>query len=201
MNEKEKQEIFLELLERFRKQLSGYIRALTKNSEDAKDIMSDTILVAWSGFDKINNIESLKSYMFTVATRKIKHFYYKKKLFGLFDTEQAEQIIDKSANPDRQYDVEVLYKAMSYLPEKQKQALTLFEISGFSIEEIKKVQGGTISGVKTRLKRAREFLKNYFENESKPVFKNKPKSNNGVIIKLNTNEENYFLKATNEYTN
>jgi DNA-directed RNA polymerase specialized sigma24 family protein len=35
----------------------------------------------------------------------------------------------------------------------------LFELSGFSIEEIREIQGGSISGVKTRLVRGREALR------------------------------------------
>jgi DNA-directed RNA polymerase specialized sigma24 family protein len=35
----------------------------------------------------------------------------------------------------------------------------LFEISGFPLEEIRQLQGGTLSGVKSRLKRGREQLR------------------------------------------
>ena len=205
MNEKEKQVLFLSLFEAFRKQLSGYVKAMTRNADDAKDIISDTVLVAWSNFDKMNNRDSLKSYMFTIATRKIKNYHYNKKFIGLYDLEKTENIQDKSVNLEKSLAVEELYSAMNLLPEKQKQALSLFEISGFSIDEIRKIQGGTVSGVKTRLKRAREFLKDYFENETKFVKKNKNKNNINLndmvpnIYHFKNKEEKLIVKVTNEY--
>ena len=56
------------------------------------------------------------------------------------------------------YDIQVLYAALDKLPVKQKEAVVLFEISGFSLEEIKNIQGGTLSGAKSRVKRGREKL-------------------------------------------
>ncbi len=47
---------------------------------------------------------------------------------------------------------------MASLPEKQREALALFEISGLSIEEVREIQGGSLSAVKMRLVRGREQL-------------------------------------------
>jgi len=52
------------------------------------------------------------------------------------------------------------------LPDKQREAIVLFELSGFSIEEIRELQGGTISGVKMRLKRGRNQLRLWLEDPS-----------------------------------
>jgi RNA polymerase sigma-70 factor (ECF subfamily) len=46
------------------------------------------------------------------------------------------------------------------LPDKQKEAIILFEISGFKIAEIAEMQGATESAVKSQLKRGREKLTN-----------------------------------------
>jgi len=51
-----------------------------------------------------------------------------------------------------------MLKYMDILPERQKEALSLFELADFPIEEIRKIQGGTASGVKMRLVRARAKL-------------------------------------------
>jgi hypothetical protein len=39
-----------------------------------------------------------------------------------------------------------------------RETVVLFEVSDFTLEEIHKVQGGSLSGVKLRLKRGRELL-------------------------------------------
>jgi len=69
-----------------------------------------------------------------------------------------ENIPYRGANAETNLDVEILYKALQKLPASQAEAIVLFEISGFSLNEITEIQGGTLSGVKTRLKRGREKL-------------------------------------------
>ena len=71
-----------------------------------------------------------------------------------------------------------IYLAISELKTKEKIALLLFEIGGFSIEEIRDIQSEkSISTVKSRLSRAREKLKKRIteiENNSKSNTKIKP---------------------------
>lgn len=154
----EKQEAFLELLEPVRADLSRFANAMTSNRDDAYDLVSDTILVAYEGFEKIRKKESFKAWLFTVASRLFKRNKWRRRFFGKYDADLAEQIADPEPSPDTNIDVQVLYNALEKLPIKQKEAVILFEISGFSLEEIRELQGGTLSGVKSRLKRARERL-------------------------------------------
>ena len=59
----------------------------------------------------------------------------------------------------------VLYKALNTLPTNQKEALILFEISGFSIKEVCEIQKSSESAVKQRLKRGRVALADYFKSD------------------------------------
>jgi RNA polymerase sigma-70 factor (ECF subfamily) len=152
------QKEFLELLKPVQAGLQRYARCLTRNTEDARDLVSDTLLAAIDGFARLKKKESFKSYVFTIATRIFRRQKKRKRFFVDFNIEMAELIPDKSARTDARADVDILYAAMDKLPEKQKEAVALFEISGFSLEEIREIQGGTLSGVKSRLKRGREQL-------------------------------------------
>lgn len=51
-----------------------------------------------------------------------------------------------------------LHHALAQLPEQQKEALILFEITGLSIKEIMIIQDSTESAVKQRLFRGRKSL-------------------------------------------
>jgi DNA-directed RNA polymerase specialized sigma24 family protein len=62
------------------------------------------------------------------------------------------------APPDISADVELLYKALAQLPRREREAVVLFEISGFSMKEIREIQGGSLSSVKVRVFRARKRL-------------------------------------------
>lgn len=158
MTEKAKKEIFLELLEPVWRQLSGYARALTGNTEDARDLVSDTLLSAFENFDKLKNSEAFKSYIFTIARRKFRRNKWRMRIFTGYDEANVFDFESNESQPDVKADVNLLYAAMQELPEKQREAVALFEISGLSLLEIQKVQGGTLSGVKTRIRRARQKL-------------------------------------------
>lgn len=55
-------------------------------------------------------------------------------------------------------------EALSRLPAEQREALVLFEVDGFTIEEIAQMQGDSVSAVKTRLSRGRRRLRSHYED-------------------------------------
>jgi RNA polymerase sigma-70 factor (ECF subfamily) len=62
-------------------------------------------------------------------------------------------------NNESSYDLELLLASLKKLSTSQREAIVLFEISGLSLKEIQEIQGGSISGVKSRLTRARDNLR------------------------------------------
>ena len=79
-------------------------------------------------------------------------------MFGEYDEAAALQIPDSQPSAEVAMDVQLLYEALDNLPVKQRDAVILFEITGFSLEEIRAMQGGTLSGVKARVARGRRKL-------------------------------------------
>ncbi|MCX6139913.1 MAG: RNA polymerase sigma factor [Candidatus Kapabacteria bacterium] len=88
----------------------------------------------------------------------IKRHRWRRTLFGAYDERAALEIPHTDPQPDVQMDIVILREALQLLPEKQREAVVLFDILGLSLEEIKAIQGGTLSGVKSRLKRGRAEL-------------------------------------------
>jgi RNA polymerase sigma-70 factor, ECF subfamily len=210
MGDKDKQEEFLGLLEPVQDRLSRFVRTMTWNKEDARDIISETILLAYENFEKIRKKESFMAYLFQIASRLNKRRSWRARMFGYYDEEQAEQIASYNPLPDVNLDVEELYSALKRLPEKQAEAITLFEISGFSLEEIKEIQGGTLSGVKSRLKRGREELTELMNPKpQKKIVLSFPKNENGHLAqvyqlngqtkKFDTGKLNTNMKVSNEH--
>lgn len=158
MNEKEKQSSFLKLLEPVHDNLSRFARGMTKNKEEARDLVSETILKAYENFEKLEKPESFRSYLFQIASRINSRSRWRLRIFDYFSDLKLIAGASNEPSADLIYDVQLLYIALNKLPEKQREALVLFEISGFTIAEISDIQGGTVSGVKSRLKRGREKL-------------------------------------------
>lgn len=176
-----KQNEFLELFEPCRKNLSRFCNAIAGTREDAKDLASETIAEAYNRFDKLRDKKAFVSFLFSIASRINRRTKHKMSRFTGIAEGQDWKVSETSA--DTKLDIKILYEALAKLPLKQKESIILFEISGFSIEEIKDIQGGTLSGVKSRLKRGREKLKellteNSKESKAQKVYKVQNFSNN-----------------------
>lgn len=158
MPEKQNSEKFLKLLEPELPALSRFVRAMCRNTHDAKDIISETILRALESFHKLRDEKAFKSYLFTIASRHYRKSKIKLSIFSNIDNEFEIEIPDNTNSTDKQYDVEFLYLMLDKLPTEQKEALILFEISGYKVSEIAVIQKSNESTVKSRLKRGREKL-------------------------------------------
>jgi RNA polymerase sigma-70 factor, ECF subfamily len=153
-----KQEEFLGLLEPVYQRLWRFALATTRDHVNAQDLLSETILAAYERFDTVRDARAFTSFLFTVATRIQRHRERRARWFGAYDEGMAERLHSVTPSPEVAAEIAVLLDALSRLGSKQRETLTLFEISGFTLEEIREIQGGTLSGVKSRLKRAREAL-------------------------------------------
>lgn len=156
----------MQLYDPLHDRLSRFVQSMVWNSDDAKDVLSETILAAYESFEKVRNPEAFLYYLFGIASRLTKKRERRKKFWGVFESSAVDSSIS-SHNSESRIAVNELYAALNKLPVKQREAITLFEISGFSIKEIAELQGSTLSGVKSRLVRARDQLATLLEVEKK----------------------------------
>lgn len=154
---------------------------MTRDREDARDLVGDTVLSALEHFDELSDPKAFLSWIFTIARRIATRKRKRGGLFGPYDESSALNIRDHSIAPDDAADLHMLYEALSKLPQAQREAVTMFEISGLSLEEIREVQGGSLSGVKSRLSRGREKLAELLGVEDTQRV---PQSTNGIAAPL-----------------
>jgi RNA polymerase sigma-70 factor (ECF subfamily) len=158
---------FLELLKPEYNDAVNYCRALCAgwSPDDAEDVLQQALLNGLEGFDSLNDTGKFRSWFFKIITRTFfssvrKHFWKK---FIPMDKIQADipEIYSRyEPNEDRQ----IINMAISKLTAKERAAVLLYEIAGFSIEEIRQMQNeNSTSAVKSRLSRARKKLRRYIE--------------------------------------
>jgi RNA polymerase sigma-70 factor (ECF subfamily) len=153
-----KQSAFLALLDEHYDPLLRYVRAMTRNVEDARDIVGETLLRAYESFDTLRDPASFLFYLITIAKR-LHWRASKRKAFHIpFERKHEDLHIDTAASTELSPDIDALNRAIEQLSPRLREALVLFELSGLSLKEIRKVQGGTLSGVKSRVARARKQL-------------------------------------------
>jgi RNA polymerase sigma-70 factor (ECF subfamily) len=158
---------FLELLKPDYNDAVKYCRALCAHwsADDAEDLLQQSLLQALENFDRLNDITKFRSWFFKIITRTFysyvrKHFWKK---FLPIDNysyiSEMPEIYDRTEQNDNKF---LLQKALRKLSAKERAAILLFEIGGFSIEEITNIQNEkSQSAVKSRLSRTRTKLKKY----------------------------------------
>lgn len=154
-----KQEAFMRLYNESHARLTRYVQSVVYNRSDVKDIISETVLKVYERFDSIEKKESLIYYLFKTASRLITELHKKQNRYTEIDEEIILQLPANNIETAQSLEVKELYRALSRLPLTVREAIVLYEIEGFSQEEISTIQGGTLSGVKSRINRGRESLK------------------------------------------
>lgn len=147
----------MQLYEPVHARLCRFVQTLVWNADDAKDVISETALIAFERFEQVQQPEKFLYYLFGVAANVVRKKYRRQKFWGVFSPTQAEQIAEPPLADENLLRKE-LYDALQRLNSKQREAIVLFEITGFSIKEIAAMQGLSESGVKSNLKRGKEKL-------------------------------------------
>lgn len=155
---KTKQGQFLELYQPIHERFEHFCRARVYGEMDFRDLMNETLLVAFEKFDSLRSKEAFLSFLFGISVRILANHHQKKKVDRFQKKDSIEHIHDKNSNPAQEADIHYLYAGLAQLGEEQRECILLFEIAGFSIKEIVEIQGVSESAVKQRLKRGREKL-------------------------------------------
>lgn len=133
---------------------------------DVQDLVQDVLLSAYENFEKIEKKGQLIHYLIRAArNRSISIWRKRRDVIELADLHH-QRLVDQGVSPETILDIELLYKMLKKLPARQKDAVILFEISGFSIREIADIQQSTEGATKTRISRGRARLAVLLEDKS-----------------------------------
>lgn len=159
------QETFLALYEPVHESFARFCHARAYGLIEAEDLMSETIVVALEKFHALKSEKAFLSFLFSIASNIVNKKNRRLKFKGEYDETKFQEIKDHSIDAETRMDIQVLYQALNILPAAQKEALILFEISGFSIKEVAGIQHSSESSVKQRLKRGRARLADIFQSD------------------------------------
>ena len=177
-----KSEVFDKLAALYQKKIYALSFNLTRNAMDAEDVVQEVLLTLFKKIHTFQGRSAFSSWVYriTVNTAYMKLRSKKKEksisleeVYPAFSGAgfQQEKIQDWSehtesllfANETR----ETIQKAVDLLPDKAEDVFLLRDVEGLSTEEVSEVLELTIPAVKSRLHRARLFLRkklsHYFE--------------------------------------
>lgn len=153
-----KQTEFMQLYEHVHLRLSNYCRSMCLCRADAEDLQNDSVLAAFEQFDQLQNKQAFAGYLFSIASNLYKKQFRRKKFTGNYNEKESLLIADLDVDAETRTELGLIMQKMELLPKLQREALILFHITDLPMEEIRKIQGGSLSAVKLRIKRGRERL-------------------------------------------
>lgn len=159
-----KQIAFMQLYEPAHERLYRFVQSLVWDKDDAKDIVNETALKAFEKFDSIKNKEVFVSYLFSIASNLSKKRYRISKIKAAFDWSKADEM-KAWQHAESTVNIDELNKLLSLLSFEQRRAFVLFELSGFSYDEISEIEQCSLSAIKSRIYTAKQKLKKYLLEE------------------------------------
>lgn len=147
---------------------------LTRNHSDAEDLVQDTFVKAWKGFDSyvpgrpfLNWLLRIMQRAYLDSRRRENPIRKAESLNSMISPSDGEvqelPIPDKGPTPDEEIIYEEfsadLKRALDELPDVYRAAIVMCDIDGMSYSEIADVQRTTIGTVRSRIHRGRKFLR------------------------------------------
>lgn len=148
-------------------ELYNFAYRLTGRREDAEDLLQESYFKAYKYFHQLRDRDKFKEWIFQITANQFRNSLKRRKREQLYFTDEFEQAglvpqtvaQDPDVRAERTDQSRRVREAIAGLDPKMREALVLFELRGFSIEETAKILAISPGTVKSRLHYARKRLK------------------------------------------
>lgn len=147
--------------------LYGHALALTRNADEAEDLVQETTLRALRGFDSFRSDGPVRAWLLTILRNLFINSYRTRvrapRSVSLDSLENPDPIVPVQPGPERQVfsrmEHEALSQAVANLPADYREVLVLSDMRGMSYQEISEHLEVPIGTVRSRLSRARSRVR------------------------------------------
>ena len=166
------QQAFSELVSRYQRKIYRLAKNITRNDEDAEDVLQEAFLKAYEHLDKFEGHSKFYTWIVRIAVNEALMKLRKRRgdrevsldePLGLGEEEVKREIAVWEDNPEQRYSreemQEILNEAVDGLKEDFRTVFVLRDIEELSTEETAEVLKISIPAVKSRLLRARLALR------------------------------------------
>jgi RNA polymerase sigma-70 factor (ECF subfamily) len=159
----------IDLLRPFHDRAAATARRLSRSAEDGDDLFQEAVIRAYEKFSTLRDESRFRPWFYSVLlsvhrNRSRRGFWRRFLSMERKDGKSIDVAGEDGAIWDEtRRGAERVSRALAGLPPEQREAVVLFELEGFSIEEIAAIQRVSVSAVKSRLSRGRERLRRHYE--------------------------------------
>ena len=149
----------------------GTARRLARDPAEGDDLFQEAVLRAHRKLSTLRHPDRFRGWFYAVLL-SVHRSRSRRKSWRRFLSLEGEMArgFDPAGeastdDPEERPRAERVSRALAGLNAGQREAVILFELENFSIEEIAALQKVTVSAVKSRLQRGRERLRRFYERE------------------------------------
>ncbi|GAB4113236.1 MAG: sigma-70 family RNA polymerase sigma factor [Thermoflexibacter sp.] len=143
---------------------------MVKNEDEAKDLLQEAFVEAFTKLHTFRFEASFGSWLKRIVINKCINLLQKKRLLtiSLEDSKSARRISEETEDDSyTQYEVKLVQKAITHLPEGCRVVLNLYLFEGYDHAEIGEILNVTESTSKAQYSKARKKLREIIEEEKK----------------------------------
>ena len=160
----DKNEQFMKLYKPLHARICRYVQTLVWQPDEAKDLISEVTLQAYENFDKVKQPDQFVYFLFGIARNLFLKKLRKQKFQLNWQPDEMEEL-EGSNHAEELIHKRELTLMLGKLKPEHREAITLYEVAGFSYEEIANIQQTSLSNVKSYIFKARTNLKALLEKE------------------------------------
>jgi len=148
----------------FSGQIRGYLLGKVKQKDDADDLLQEIFIKIHGSLGQLQDENKLAPWIYQIVRNSLTD-YYRKKSPETSEFDEESTVSFDSETPDDIYSACVsgcLRVFIDRLPEKYREPLALSDIKGLKQKDIAEQMNISYSGLKSRVQRGREMIKEMF---------------------------------------
>jgi RNA polymerase sigma-70 factor (ECF subfamily) len=152
---------FLELYETHLTFVWNGVRRLGVHESAVEDVVQEIFLVVHRRLGDFEGRSSIRTWLFGIAVRVVRHHRRKQRAIGHTPSEDVESLADSAGrspqdSAEQGQMVDILHRLLDELDDDKREALVLAELEQMTAPEIAEVTGANLNTVYWRLRAARQ---------------------------------------------
>lgn len=148
------------LVKKYQKRLLNYVLIITKNKEDAQEVVQDAFFKLYRSIDRVDTSRKFSTYLFAIVKNTAFSFLRRRKREISLD--EIQQV---PAPEEKLGSAEEVKTALKKLPPKYSKAIRLYYFADLSYKEIAGKLKLPLNTVRTYLRRGKQQLKKSINHE------------------------------------
>jgi len=168
--------------------LRAFAHTLCRSRDGADDLAQESVASAWKARASFEPGTNLKAWLFMIQRNAFYSAHRRKWRQVDWDDQAMERVLVTDAAQQVSVELTDLKRAMTLLPDEQREALILVGAGGFSYQEAASICGCAVGTMKSRVSRARHAITTRMGDGAPlpPSNESATSAYQGIVSELNT---------------